>query len=81
MEQPSDDFIYGNGSFSFLYLYFHFQLLTIIVVDVIICLSSLLNGLSLLTSAGDSGVDYSTKRSAEETEVQMLASVCDPMLP
>ncbi|OMO86501.1 hypothetical protein COLO4_21100 [Corchorus olitorius] len=30
---------------------------------------------------GDPGVGYSTKRSAEETEVQMLASAGDPMLP
>ncbi|XP_021276172.1 serine/threonine-protein kinase 38-like isoform X2 [Herrania umbratica] len=30
---------------------------------------------------GDSGVGYSTKRPAEETEVQMLASAGDPMLP
>ncbi|KAG8495453.1 hypothetical protein CXB51_013106 [Gossypium anomalum] len=30
---------------------------------------------------GDSGVGYSTKRSAEETEMQMLASAGDPMLP
>ncbi|WRX34536.1 hypothetical protein QQP08_027023 [Theobroma cacao] len=30
---------------------------------------------------GDSGVGYSTKCPAEETEVQMLASTGDPMLP
>ncbi|KAB2027570.1 hypothetical protein ERO13_D05G041900v2 [Gossypium hirsutum] len=30
---------------------------------------------------GDSGVGYSTKQSAEETEMQMLASAGDPMLP
>ena len=76
MEQPSIDSIFGNGSFSF-FFFFHFQLPTIIVI----CLSSLLNGLCLLISAGDSGVGYSTKRSAEETEVQMLASAGDPMLP
>ncbi|XVE53871.1 hypothetical protein DITRI_Ditri03aG0036400 [Diplodiscus trichospermus] len=32
-------------------------------------------------SSGDSGVGYVTKHSAEETEVQMLASAGDPMLP
>ncbi|KAL4332725.1 hypothetical protein GQ457_07G045260 [Hibiscus cannabinus] len=30
---------------------------------------------------GDSGVGYSTRRSAEETKLQMLASAGDPMLP
>ncbi|XP_039041215.1 serine/threonine-protein kinase CBK1-like isoform X1 [Hibiscus syriacus] len=30
---------------------------------------------------GDSGVGYSTRRSAEETEMQMLTSTGDPMLP
>lgn len=79
MEQPSIDSIYGNRSFSFFYSFslFHFQLPTVIVIF----LSSLMNGLSLLISAGDPGVGYSTRRSAEETEIQMLASAGDPMLP
>lgn len=44
------------------------------------CESQLIELLSLI-SAADARVEFTTERAARETEVQMLASSGDPMLP
>lgn len=45
------------------------------------CVCCIFNRIKLAMSTGDSGSDDTTKQTAEETEVEMLLSSGDPMLP